>query len=397
MSVETVDQAADEVLLGWFVDLGDDQAFAELVRRHGSMVRAACRRQLGGAPEVDDAFQAVFLVLARKAKTIRQPGLLGPWLHTVAVRAARKAWQALRRQQARERTGMIMPEPIAGPPSASEAWLAQVDEAFQQLPAKYREPMVLCELQGLRRADAAERLALPEGTLSSRLARARELLRRRLLQRGYALSAAALVAGLAGQASAGVPPALVDSITNAVHSGHAPTAVTAIAEGVLRAMVLSQLKWIVILSLALVMLLGGAGLVAWYVGAQPPGQAKSDRDLLQGTWKIVTGTMGGQAAPADELEQMKKWPFVFKGDTLTAKSKSEYKLAPTKTPKEIDIIPQDGPPNEKGQSFRGIYELKGDDLKICFSGPGMARPKSFDDAKGMQTMLLAFKRMTDGK
>jgi RNA polymerase sigma factor (sigma-70 family) len=396
MRVEALHRVTDEMLVERFVQERDEQAFAELVRRHGPMVRATCRRLLGSAPELDDAFQAAFLVLARKAGTIRLAERLGPWLHTVAVRAARKARQLRLRRQQRERTGTPMPEPVSDSPR-DNPWLAQVDDALEQLPAKYRLPLVLCELQGFSRAEAAARLAVPPGTLSSRLARARELLRLRLVRRGFAVSAGAFAALNSG-ASAGVPPALVALATQAALAGPAPAGVAAITEGVLRTMVLTQLKWFVAVSLACILLLGGLGLGAWRLSAQLAGpQAKSDKELLQGTWKVTAAKKNGQAINDDELAQIKMLPVEFKGDTVTARGPCDYKLDPAKTPKEIDVIPQEGPPGEKGLTFRGIYELKGDDLRICFRGPGLGRPKNFDDAEGAQTMEMTLKRVKDGK
>jgi RNA polymerase sigma factor (sigma-70 family) len=396
MNVVTVDQAPDETLLSWYVGLGDQQAFAELVKRYGPMVRATCRRLLGDASEVDDASQAVFVILARKATKIREPGRLGPWLHTVAVRAARKARQLRRRQQTRERTGVAIPEAYSQTSTANEVWLAEVDEVFQKLPARYREPMVLCELQGLSRAAAAQRLALPEGTLSSRLARARELLRQRLLRRGFAVTAAVLTTGLAGEAQARVTPALIDSITMAATSGAPPAAVTAITEGVLKAMIFSKLKWIALLSLGLVLAMGGAGISARYRGAESAGPQKggkqlgpkSDKDLLQGSWKVLGGKINDKDVSADELKEITMNNLVFKGDKLIARFEADYKLDQGKMPKEIDVTPLDGPPGEKGETFRGLYELKGDDLKIGINGPGAARPKNFDDAREMHILII---------
>src|SRR5262249_25716715 len=150
-------------------------------------------------------------------------------------------------------------------------------------------------------------------------------------------------------------------------------------------------------SLACILLLGGLGLGAWRLSAQLAGpQAKSDRELLQGTWKVTAAKKNGQAIGDDELAQIKMLPVEFKGDTVTARGPCDYKLDPSKTPKAIDVSPQEGPPGEKGQTFRGIYELKGDDLRICFRGPGMERPKNFDDAAGMQTMEMTLKRVKDG-
>ncbi len=127
------DQAAER-----FLEERDEYAFAELVVRHGAMVRATCLRYLGNTPEADDAFQAVFLVLVRKARHIANRDLLGPWLYTVAVRAARKALTVKQRLRSRERSVNPMPEPIVPGRVKSNDWLPLLDDALQSLPAKYR-------------------------------------------------------------------------------------------------------------------------------------------------------------------------------------------------------------------------------------------------------------------
>src|SRR5262245_54466533 len=186
----------DAECLARFVRSRDEAAFAELVRRHGPMVLATCRRSLGDSPDADDAFQAAFLVLARKAGAVRNAEYLGPWLHTVAVRTARRAKALAARRQAHERLVTTMPDPPAEMPAAPNEWLPLLDEELKWLPEKYRAPIVLCELLGASRADAARRLGVPEGTLSSRLARGRDLLRKRLVRRGAIVTGVAITTAL---------------------------------------------------------------------------------------------------------------------------------------------------------------------------------------------------------
>jgi RNA polymerase sigma factor (sigma-70 family) len=138
----------DQALLERFLHQRDEDAFAELVGRHGPMVRATCLRYLGNTPEVDDAFQAVFLVLVRKGRRIAHRHLLGPWLYTVAVRAARKVLAAKHRTQNRERSVSPMPEPSLPGAAEPNDWLPLLDDALQSLPEKYRVPLILCELEG---------------------------------------------------------------------------------------------------------------------------------------------------------------------------------------------------------------------------------------------------------
>src|SRR5262249_27882583 len=157
----------------------------------------------------DDAFQAVFLLLVRKAGSLRRPEQLGPWLHGVAHRVALKARSLALRRRGRQESLCD----CAAPPAADElAWRdlrPLLDDAGRSLPAKSRTPFVLCCLEGMTHAEAARHLGCPPGTVATRLSRAREQLRARLVRRGVTLSAGALAAALAaGAATASVPAAL---------------------------------------------------------------------------------------------------------------------------------------------------------------------------------------------
>jgi RNA polymerase sigma factor (sigma-70 family) len=178
-----LDDATDRQLLRRFVRERDEVAFAVLVKRYGPMVLGVCRRVLAHTEEAEDAFQATFLVLVRRAASITQPELLGNWLYGVAYRIARKAraQTARRAQQERPAPAMTMTDPLM-----ETAWRelhATLDEELQQLPPKYRAPLVLCYLEGLSNKEAARRLGWPIGSISYRLARGRELLRGRLQSR----------------------------------------------------------------------------------------------------------------------------------------------------------------------------------------------------------------------
>ena len=200
---------SDEELLGRFVarrDEAAEAAFAALVERYGPMVLGVCRRVLGDRHEAEDAFQATFLVLARKAGSIARRAQLANWLFGVACRTALDARARALRRKAREQRVHAMTRSQTRPAEDGEPVLdelrAILDEELARLPERYRGAVVLCELDGLSRRAAARRLGIPEGTLSSRLARAKELLRRRLGRRGLALSAIALDRALMREAAA---------------------------------------------------------------------------------------------------------------------------------------------------------------------------------------------------
>jgi RNA polymerase sigma factor (sigma-70 family) len=233
--------ARDGHLIERFLRRRDEDAFAELVRKHGPMVLAACRRVLRQEQDAEDAFQATFLVLACRATSIPKRASVGSWLYGVAQRVALKARLAASRRREQEPRQAA----AAGPPDpASEAARSDLrlvlDEEVGRLPAKYRAPVVLCYLEGKPSEEAARELGWTKGTLSGRLARARDLLRRRLARRGLALTVAGLGAALVEQAApAAVSASLFDGTAKAAAAtgerlaGVVSPTVAALTEGVL--------------------------------------------------------------------------------------------------------------------------------------------------------------------
>ncbi len=198
-SVGTVGALSDGHLLDLFVTRYDESAFAALIERHGPMGPLRLRRQiLGDAHDAQDAAQAVFLVLARRARSIRRRGSLASWLHGVSLRTAAKARTSAARRRAHERRAGEMRAREESDWSAGEdpSW-PEVHEELDRLPEKFREPIVLCHLEGLTREMAAQQLGWPLGTVQSRLARGQEQLRSRLLRRGVTFSAGLAAAGTA--------------------------------------------------------------------------------------------------------------------------------------------------------------------------------------------------------
>lgn len=264
--------APDAELLARFVSDRCEAAFAELVRRYGSLVLAACRRVCGDAHLAEDAFQAAFVVLAAKANTVKPASALPAWLHSVATRTALRARTVAHRRSRRETPVEVLPERAGREPSAADgADLAHaVDEEIAKLPEALRAAVVLCELQGVSRRDAAARMGVPEGTVSSRLAAARKALAERLKNRGLAPSAAALSVALASSATASVPAPLLARALAALAPESLPAAVAALSSGVLRTMLLQKLKLVgLFAALAL-------GFAAGVAVALPPGAPKPD-------------------------------------------------------------------------------------------------------------------------
>jgi RNA polymerase sigma factor (sigma-70 family) len=275
---------ADAALLTRYARHRDSAAFAELLRRHGPVVLGACRRTLSDPHDAEDAFQAVFLVLARKAGTVRPPGRVGGWLYGVAVRTARKAKVAAARRWRREMAsaeasrGRERPEPLPGSALERTELRAIIDDELGRLPARLREAVVLCDLGGKSRSEAARELGWPEGTVAARLAKARRLLADRLTRRGVALPAAGLAAVLTPEfAAAAVAPPLARSTLAAADAfgrGLASPAVSptaqALAEGVLRAMTTGKLKLAAVLVLAGGLLAGAATFWGAAAAGGPP-------------------------------------------------------------------------------------------------------------------------------
>ena len=260
----------DGQLLECFVDGGDgtaEAAFTALMERHGPMVLNVCRQMLGNLHEAQDAFQATFFVLVRKARSVRKSDSVASWLHGVARRVAMRAKADAARRRRHERLGARSGATESlGDGDRPESW-PELHEEISRLPERYREPVVLCYLEGLTTDAAARRLGCPKGTVLSRLSRARERLRVRLTRRNLALSAGLPAAGTAPQAVATGPAAeLIDATLHsslqfagqsAPAAALAPTTAVALARGVLHAMAISKLKVLGTAALAGLLALGG--------------------------------------------------------------------------------------------------------------------------------------------
>jgi len=303
----------DDTLLERFIHQRDAGAFEDLVRRHGPMVMGVCRRVLGKSADAEDAFQATFLVFLRKAGSVGRRGSLAGWLYTVAHRVALRARANAARRQECERDAMKRQHFALNDDDQAWSDLRPVlDEELSRLPDKYREPVVLCYLEGNTEQEAALQLDCPLGTLSWRLVHARELLRTRLARRGVALSTGMLGTLLAEHATAAVPPATFDLTltvagallaagpTSATTAGIASVQVSALTEGVLHAMFMTRMK-IAAGMLTLILMIGSA--LVWAVDPADRPQAESS------AVKKIAGIQPEQFAKLQELIKPKPGGF----------------------------------------------------------------------------------------
>lgn len=212
------DTATDGELLKQFLR-HDEAAFARILRRHGPAVLDVCRRLTRQEQDAEDAFQAVFLLLAQKALAIRSPHSLKYWLYGAAVRVSRRARRSVIRRRAHEVQVVDLPESLEWPQERSPDLVQVLHEELAELPSMYREAIATCDLHGLSRSDAARALGIPEGTLSSRLAGGRKKLAARLARRGVVLSAAAIPTALSREFAFATLPDSLEAKTCALVAG----------------------------------------------------------------------------------------------------------------------------------------------------------------------------------
>jgi RNA polymerase sigma factor (sigma-70 family) len=256
---------SDGQLLSRFIALRDEGAeiaFRALVVRHGPMVVGVCRRYLDDSNDIDDAFQATFLILARKARSVRVDGSLGRWLHGVSRKVAARSRRVALRRRVRERTLAEQLLPVSADDHERRDLRRVLDEELGRIPEKFRAAVILCDVDGLTYEEAAARLNCPAGTVKSRLSRARARLRSRLARRGIA-------PGAVMPPAVAIHPSIVNATARAAAvwtgrlagtTGAASAPIAALTRGVLRSMILSQLK------LCVAGLIGAGGL-AWVCSA----------------------------------------------------------------------------------------------------------------------------------
>lgn len=292
-------ERSDGELLEQYVTQQSETAFSALVRRHGALVWRVCRRVLNDRHTAEDAFQATFVVLARKAAALRRHEALASWLYGVALRVAGKA-----RVQGVVRHQTCTPLPTelpAATPAEDDPWLRQVlDEELVRLSDKFRAPLVLCYLEGKTYGQAARELGWSEGSMSRRLAQAREQLRQRLARRGVVLGGAGLAAVLETEAYASLPAGLIEgTVQSALNqtattvgavAGGSGSAVT-LAKGVLRDMSAFKFKSAAAALLACGLAVSG---MDWF--------SRSDEPLNQRLTQLIGTTAGEGDFVPDDVE-----------------------------------------------------------------------------------------------
>jgi RNA polymerase sigma factor (sigma-70 family) len=317
----TLTGMSDREVLERFVDSRDESAFEVLLTRHGPMVLNVCRQLLRETHDVEDAFKAAFLVLVRKASSIRVEDSLGPWLYAVARRTAARARANRRRRGEREFSGGDLPQLAKEHNLDSLEVPRVVQEELSRMPERLRVLLILCCLQGLTHELAARELGCPVGTVRSRLARARALLQKRIVRRGLSLSAAALATTLESNANAAVVPPhlriLLIKVATQCVSGSASQAggvgvtasVAALLEGVLHVM---KIKKMAILATALISL----GVVVSVVGvtAHSAGSQSGDKTIASSEAK----TEKSSEKPAVQAEPKVFPKTYYVGDIIGA-------------------------------------------------------------------------------
>jgi RNA polymerase sigma factor (sigma-70 family) len=447
---------SDRQLLEQFQQGGDaaETAFAELVARHGAMVLATCRGVLRDGHDAQDAFQAVFLVLSRRAGAIRRRDSLASWLYGVARRVSMKAKvQAARRRAKERRSAEMIPKNIESPTTAEPC--PELFEELDRLPERFREPVVLIDVEGCTQEEASERMRCPLGTVQSRLARGRARLRTRLVRRGLAPSAGVLIAVLWPRGALAVPAALVDSTVRAATAFAAGSAAAgtvapvaaALAKGVLKTMIL--IKWQIGAAVTGMCLLGAGaayGLAASSVGEDdsPPAsgahvqnkkqddtvfsrhvaavhsllrkahknfektapasqaaaddkdkakseKADSDATKLKGSWKQVSLAIDGIK---QEDPHMLRITFDDESFSLQIegeqKARGTYKVDGAAKPKGLELKFTEG--LHAGDTMPGIFTWDGDKLKLCIGGPNGDRPKDFEPVVGSGHRTIVFEK-----
>jgi RNA polymerase sigma factor (sigma-70 family) len=347
----TVAGLSDAQLLERYASRRDDGAFAALAARHGPMVLAVCRGVLRDQHDAEDAFQATFLVLVRKARSLWVEDSLASWLYRVAYRIAVQANRDADRRLAREMRGIDMRIVESARDEQANELPSVIHEEVNRLPAKYRAPIVLCYLEGLSYEQAAHQLRWPAGTVGGRLARARKLLEARLTRRGLALSSG-LLAALTTRSAAAVPTAWINAVVCAA-TGGVPTRVAAVAlsERIIKNMLVTKLK-----ITAVALTAGVATILAANINLAV-GRDDDDRNANQSRERLTLATpaRNNQPSKPPRATQNPGRTLVFQGNVIDPEGK------PRSSAKVylfgVDLRPGETPPHRATTDADGRFHF----------------------------------------
>ncbi len=398
------DDVSDAVLLERFIEQWDQAAFRDLVYRHGPMVLGVCHRILRDRHAAEDAFQATFLLLVRKAGSVRKRESVGPWLYGVAQRVALES----RAMTSRRRLSVGLDREISEMEQHDGLERDELHRALHEelgrLPEKYRAPLLLCYVEGLTHQAAAQQLGWPIGTVRVRIARGRDALGERLVRRGLAPALVLLAWSLLSETAVAVPLRLVDATVEAAAcavagerapKGEIPARVVALEMKVRKAMRWTRLKWTAALVLGGIAVAAGLVVVvpnALAEAAEDRAKAAAELKKLQGTWVIVAAEEeGAKKKVPDDAEQLR-----FRGDTFITlhggkvEQEGTIKLDPTKNPMEIDFHVEKDQRNVRID--RAIYAWDGENLRVCMGKDRQTRPKDFVGDPGSKQMAVIMNR-----
>ncbi|MDR3638806.1 MAG: sigma-70 family RNA polymerase sigma factor [Isosphaeraceae bacterium] len=369
-------------LLNRYVTRRDESAFEAIVARHGPMVLGVCRRVLDDPHAVEDAFQATFLVLVRKAGSLSERDAIGHWLYGVAHRVALRARADSARRRAREKDGTAVATSAPPEEPGRSELESLLDDELSRLPAKYRAPIVLCYLQGLTHEEAATQLGWPVGTVKGRLARARELLRGRLARRGVAPGLGVVTATLSQRSSAAVTDPLIATAARAISQftagrfkgGLVSATAARLTEGVLSTMFVTKLKVVAAISLSCSGLLLGA----WVLAQESRGRA-GDRATEPGTKPVAAEDFGSGRTKEQALDDAmeKPLPLQFKAATLETVLKhirAETAGQSIPSPNGVPIYVDPTGLDEAGATMQSPVSIAAKDLPLRDSLDAMLRP-----------------------
>jgi RNA polymerase sigma factor (sigma-70 family) len=374
----------------------DEEAFTELVRRHGPMVLSVCRRVLRNSADADDVFQATFMVLARKAGSISPVGSVGAWLHGVAFRTAKEALRRVARRRAKE-SCVVPREEI--PEELLPDVRSILDAELAQLPKQFAQVLILCDMEGRTRPEAAALLRVPEGTVASRLSRARGILAARLTRRGIALTVGAVASVVAADAGAATPPELLARTAKVAFAFGTGTVAESVSPGVLGLAnaVLSagmRFKFLIVgLVVAVVVVTGWAATgipesqqspqsaqpaFANLTPKQPllpaPDPVVALREKLTGQWRVDEGVRGDR--PLTEWEKT-GFQFDFDASGVLRVRRGQVRdqraftwAVDANASPTILLTPTD---DNKANAIRVSFEFREDALTLSWDEPQLAR------------------------